>query len=58
MFGIAEDVINCLANDTTIEHHLIIDLIRHDDELKAMFKDTVEDFSNYEELLEMVGGQF
>ena len=58
MLSPAADVINCLSNDLAIDHHLIIDLIRHDDTLRGLFKETVEDFHNYPDLLTECGGQF
>ena len=58
MLSPAADVINCLSNDLAIDHHLIIDIIKHDDSLKALFKETVEDFNLYPDLLAECGGQF
>ena len=53
-----QNVIACLAGELEIEHFLIIDLIRHDEVLRGLFRDTVEDFTEYPRLLAEVGGNF
>jgi hypothetical protein len=53
-----QNVIACLAGDLLVDEMLIIEAIREEDEIRAMFRDTVEDFTEYALLLDSVSGLF
>ena len=53
-----QNVIACLAGDLLVDEMLVIEAIREDDEIRAIFRDTVEDFTEYATLLDSVGGMF
>jgi len=50
------NVIACLAGDLLADEGLIIEAIREEEEVRALFRDTVEDFTEYATLLDAVGG--
>jgi len=52
------NVISCLSGDLLVDHYLIIEAIKEDDELRGIFRDTVEDFTEYPALLEALEGAF
>lgn len=58
MFGTPADVIQCLSDDLSVEHNLIIDEIKSSPEMRAIFRDVVEDFSEYETLRDSLADRF
>ena len=58
MFGIPADVIQCLSDDLLVEHNLIIDEIKSSEEIRNIFRDVVEDFSEYETLRDVLADRF
>ena len=53
-----QNVIACLAGDLLIDEMLVIEAIREEEEVRAIFRDTVEDFTEYTTLLDAVGSLF
>ena len=53
-----QNVIACLAGELLVDNMLVIEAIREDSEALALFRDTVEDFTEYPLLLDFVGGMF
>jgi hypothetical protein len=53
-----QNVISCLAGDLLVDHYLIIEAIKEDDELRGIFRDTVEDFTEYASLVKALEGAF
>ena len=53
-----QNVIACLAGDLLVDEMLVIEAIREEEEVRAIFRDTVEDFTEYSTLLNAVGGLF
>lgn len=52
------NVISCLSGDLLVDHNLIIKAISEDGDLFALFRDAVEDFTEYPSLRDAVGGVF
>ena len=53
-----QNVINCLAGDLLVDPYLILDVIKSDEEILGIFRDTVEDFTEYQNLVSVFEGQF
>jgi hypothetical protein len=54
----SQNVISCLAGDLLVEENLIIEAIREDESILGIFRDTVEDFTEYPALVESLEGAF
>jgi hypothetical protein len=48
------NVIACLAGELLADHNLIIEAIREDSDILALFRDVVADFTEYPTLLAKV----
>ena len=46
-----QNVIACLAGDLLVDESLIIEAIREDEKILGIFRDTVEDFTEYGSLV-------
>jgi hypothetical protein len=53
-----QNVIACLAGDLLVDEMLVIEAIREEEEVRAIFRDTVEDFTEYATLKDMVSNLF
>jgi hypothetical protein len=51
-----QNVISCLAGDLLADEGLLVEAIREDEEALEIFRESVEDFTEYPRLLEIVGG--
>jgi p-aminobenzoyl-glutamate transporter AbgT len=51
-----QNVISCLSGDFMADHHLIIEAIREDETLLALFRDAVKDFTEYAPLRDAING--
>jgi len=52
------NVISCLSGDLLVDHYLLIEAIKEDENILGIFRDTVEDFTEYPALLEALEGAF
>jgi hypothetical protein len=53
-----QNVISCLAGDLLVDGNLIIEAIREDEEILGIFRDAVEDFTEYPALVQVLGRVF
>jgi len=52
------NVISCLSIDLLVDHYLLIEAIKGDENILGIFRDTVEDFTEYPALVEALEGAF
>ena len=53
-----QNVIACLSGDLLVDENLIIEAIREDEEILGVFRDTVEDFTEYPSLIKFLEEAF
>jgi hypothetical protein len=53
-----QNIVACLAGDLLVDEALIIDAISGDEEILAIFRDTVEDFTEYASLVKSMEEAF
>lgn len=53
-----QNVIACLAGELEIDEMLVIEAIREEGELIALFREAVEDFTEYATLRDSLAGAF
>jgi hypothetical protein len=58
MLSPAAEVIACLSDDLLVDHYLLIEAIKGDENILGIFRDTVEDFTEYPALVEALEGAF
>ena len=54
----AQNIIACLAGDLLVDEMLVIESIREDENILRIFRDTVEDFTEYGSLVKSLEGSF